>query len=309
METVTHDSSPLMVYDIDTVRDWLSKFPISLRLKSSSPTHFDHCQVEIQDKFLQQTHSISIMDLKKLTNYHRLAAEIVTATVAKKADEIYDFYYIGTLLTHEKDPSKMAVMRRFFTNLSTSKFHSHLSSQLQSALPFKLADFMHVPDRQTHPSGNWLIVFKSGRTTVRSRTSYKELEKLYRQLLRRDRKSNAKYVKKKVKRVIPSEKTPCVDGCTRFKTAGSNKHLLVSTCLECGQSTKTKVELVPTIYKTPWKHLQILQYVSWASVGGTCFASVKAILRQSLCLMVNDDCSLLQLKVLDKTLNRESRNL
>ena len=141
----------------------------------------------------------------------------------------------------------MAVMNRFFTNLSTSKLHSHLSSQEQTALPFKLADFMHVPDRQTLPSGNWLIVFKSGRTRVRSRTSYKELEKLYRQLLRRDRKSNAKYVKKKVKRVIPSEKTPCVDGCTRFKTAGSNKHLLVSTCLECGQSTKTKVELVPTI--------------------------------------------------------------
>ena len=256
METVTHDTSLLMVCDIDTVRAWLSQFPISLRLKSSSPTHFDHCQVEIQDKFLQQTHSISIRDLKRLTNYHKLAAEIVTATVAKEADEIYDFYYIGTLLTHEKDPSKLAVMHRFFTNLSTSKLHSHLSSQLQSALPFKLADFMHVPDRQTHPSGNWLIVFKSGRTRVRSRTSYKELEKLYRQLLRRDRikpgkrnasSQTAKYVKKKIKRVIPNEKTPCVDGCTRFKTTGSNQYLLVSTCLECGHSTKTKVELVQTI--------------------------------------------------------------
>ena len=39
-----------------------------------------------------------------------------------------------------------------------------------------------------------------------------------------------------------------------------------------------------------------------------CTASVKLILRQSLCLTVNDDCSLLQLKVLDKTLNKEYRN-
>ena len=192
METVTHDSSLLRVYDIDTVRDWLSKFPISLRLKSSSPTHFDHCQVEIQDKFLQQTHSISIRDLKRLTNYHKLAAEIVTATAAKETDEIYDFYYIGTLLTHEDEPAKLAVMHRFCTNPSTSKLYSHLSSQEQTTLPFKLADFMHVPDRQTLPNGNWLMVFKSGETSVRSHTSYNDIERLYRQLLRRNRITSEK---------------------------------------------------------------------------------------------------------------------
>ena len=187
MQNVTHDTFPLMVYDIDTVKAWLSKFPILLRLKSSSPTHFDHCQVEIQDEFLQQTHSISIRDLKRLTNYHKLATEIVTAAVAKETDEIYSFYYIGTLLTHENDPAKLAVMHRFFTNPSTSKLHSHLSSQEQTALPFKLADFMHVPDRQTLSSGNWLMVFKSGGMSVRSHTGYNEFEKLYRQLLRRHR--------------------------------------------------------------------------------------------------------------------------
>ena len=46
---------------------------------------------------------------------------------------------------------------------------------------------------------------------------------------------------------------------------------------------------------------------SWRNMF--CTASVKLILGQSLCLTVNDDCSLLQLKVLDQTSDRESRNL
>ena len=180
METVTHDSLPLMVYDIDTVRAWLSKFPISLRLKSSSPTHTDHCQVEIQDEFLQQTHSISIKDLKRLTSYHKLASEIATATAAKNNDLIRNFFYIGTLLTRENDPSKLAIMLRFFRNSSAGRLHSDLSSQNNTALPFKLADFMHVPDSQTDPSGNWLIVFKSGKIRVQTRKSHRDCEKSYR---------------------------------------------------------------------------------------------------------------------------------
>ena len=186
MENVSHDTVPLMGIDIDTVRVWLSKFPVSLILKSSSPTHFDHCQVEIQDEFLQQTHSLSIRDLKRLTNYHKLATEIVTAAITKETDELSEIYYIGTLLTHEKELANLPHLQRFFTNYHTYKLQSQLSSHEQTALPFKLSDFMHVPDRQTLPSGNWLVIFKSGRTSVQSHTSYTDMEKLYRQLLRRD---------------------------------------------------------------------------------------------------------------------------
>ena len=68
----------------DAVNAWLTEFPIFLQLKSASPTFSDNCQVELQDEILQQTHSISIKDLKRLTSYHKLASEIATATAAKK---------------------------------------------------------------------------------------------------------------------------------------------------------------------------------------------------------------------------------
>ena len=165
---------------LSTHRWWNS--PILLRITTLNA----RCQVELQNDLLRQTHSISIRDLKRLTTYHKLASEIAAMATAEEPDSICNFFYIGTLLTHEKEPAKLALLHRFFTNYPTYKLQSHLSSHEQTALPFKLSDFMHVPDRQTLPSGNWLVVFKSGRTSVRSHTSYKELAQLYRQLLWRD---------------------------------------------------------------------------------------------------------------------------
>ena len=40
-----------------------------------------------------------------------------------------------------------------------------------------MADFMHVPDSHTRPSGNWLIMFKSGELIVRRSTSYTKCRK------------------------------------------------------------------------------------------------------------------------------------
>ena len=84
MEDVKHNTLPLKDYAINAVNAWLTEFPIFLQLKSASPTFSDNCQVELQDELLQQTHSISIKDLKRLTGYHKLASEIATATAAKK---------------------------------------------------------------------------------------------------------------------------------------------------------------------------------------------------------------------------------
>ena len=62
MGHVTHNTLPLMDYDRDAVNAWLSEFPIVLRLKSSSPTLSDNCEVELQDEVFRQTYSISIKD-------------------------------------------------------------------------------------------------------------------------------------------------------------------------------------------------------------------------------------------------------
>ena len=158
---------------IEAVKAWLTEFPIFLRLKSAFPILDNHCQVELQDDLAQQTHSISIRDLKRLTTYHKLASEIATMATAEEPDSICNFFYIGTLMTHENDPAKLAVLLRFLRNSSTGELRSHLSPQNQTALPFKLADFMHVPDSQSHPSGNWLIVLKSGKMSVRPHRSYR----------------------------------------------------------------------------------------------------------------------------------------
>ena len=154
MENVTHNKLPQMNYTSDDVHSWLTEFPIFLQLKSSSTTFSDTCRVELQDELLQQTHSMSIKDLKRLSGYHQLASDV------EEHDLICNYFYIGTLLTHDDDPSKLDDMLRFFRNCSMGKLHSHSSSQDQTALPFKIADFMHVPDNQSHPSGNWLVMFK-----------------------------------------------------------------------------------------------------------------------------------------------------
>ena len=178
MVKVTHNKLPQMNYTIDDVHTWLTKFPIFLQLKSSSTTFSDNCRIELQDELFQQTHSMSIKDLKRLSGYHQLASDI------EEHDSICNYFYIGTLLTHDDDPSKLDDMLGFFRNCSTGKLHSHSSSQDQTAIPFKIADFMHVPDNITQPSGNWLIMFKSGKLMVRPSKSYAKCEKLYRQFLR-----------------------------------------------------------------------------------------------------------------------------
>ena len=178
MQHVTHNRLPLMNYTIDDVKSWLTEFPIVLQLKSSSTTFSDYCRVELQDELLQQTHSMSIKDLKRLRDYHQLASDI------EEHDLICNYFYIGTLLTHDDDPSKLDDMLRFFKNCSTDKLHSHSSPHDHTALPFEIADFMHTPDNLTDPSGNWLIMFNSGKLMVRQRKSYANCKELYRQFLR-----------------------------------------------------------------------------------------------------------------------------
>ena len=131
MEDFKHNTSPLKDYAIDAVNAWLTEFPIFLQLKSASPTFSDNCQIELQDELLQQTHSMSIKDLKRLRDYHQLASDI------EEHDLICNYFYIGTLLTHDDDPSKLDDMLRFFRNCSMGKLHSQTSSQDQTALPFK----------------------------------------------------------------------------------------------------------------------------------------------------------------------------
>ena len=139
------------------------------------PAFSDSCQVELHNDLLQQTHSISIRDLKRLATYHKLASEIATMDTTEEPNSICNFFYIGTLLSHEEDPTKLAILLRFLRNTSPGELRSHLST----GLTFKLADFMHVPDSQTDPSGNWLIVFKSGRMSVRPHRSYVDCKQFY----------------------------------------------------------------------------------------------------------------------------------
>ena len=167
-----------MNYTIDDVNSWLTEFPIFLQLKSSSTTFSENCRVELQDELLQQTHSISIKDLNRLSGYHHLARDI------EETDLICNYFYIGTLLTHDDDPSKLDDTLRFFKDCSMCKLHSHSSSQDQTAFPFKIADFMHIPDNLTEPSGNWLIMFNSGKLMVRQSKSYANCKELYTQFLR-----------------------------------------------------------------------------------------------------------------------------
>ena len=160
MANVTHNKLPQMNYTIDDVHTWLTKFPIFLQLKSSSTTFSDNCRIELQDELSKQTHSMSIKDLNRLSAYHQIASGMEEQRL------IRNYFYIGTLLTRDDDHFKPDDLLRFFRNCS------HSSSQDPTALPFKLADFMHVPDNQAQPSGNWLIVFKSGKLMVRRGTSY-----------------------------------------------------------------------------------------------------------------------------------------
>ena len=108
---------------------------------------------------------MSIKDLNRLSGYHQIASE------KEEQGLIRNYFYIGTLLTRDDDHFKPDDLLRFFRNCS------HSSSQDQTTLPFKLADFMHVPDNQAQPSGNWLIMFKSGELMVRRSTSYTKCKK------------------------------------------------------------------------------------------------------------------------------------
>ena len=122
MENVAHNKLPLMNYNINDVHSWLTEFPIRLQLKSPSTTFSENCRVELHDELLQQTHSMTIKDLKRLTGYHQLASDL------QEHDIICKYFYIGTLLTHDDDPSKLNDMLRFFRNCSPT--------QNQTALPF-----------------------------------------------------------------------------------------------------------------------------------------------------------------------------
>ena len=169
----------LTVMGFDAIYASLTEFPVLLRINPAFRPLCDRCKVELHNDVLQQKHSISIRDLKRLTSYHKLASEITTLAAAEKRESICNFFYIGSLLTNENDPAKLAILLRFLKNSSTSKLRSHLSTKNQAAFPFELADFMHIPDSQTHPSGNWLIVFKSGKMTVRRHRSYKDCRQIY----------------------------------------------------------------------------------------------------------------------------------
>ena len=185
-EQVTHNTLPTMDYDRHAVNAWLTEFPIQLQVKSSSATLSDNCHVELQDVLLRQTHSITIKDLKKLTSYHKLASEIAAASATATPTKVCNFFYVGTLLTHESDVHKLAVMLRFLKSSSMGAGRSPLSSQDKKALSFNLADFMHVPESQFHNSGNWIAAFKSGGINVRKHQSYTDCEAFW--SLRRERR-------------------------------------------------------------------------------------------------------------------------
>ena len=184
MGNVTHNTLPLMDYDRDAVNAWLSEFPIVLRLKSSSPTRGFHlsCEVELQDEVFRQTYSISIRDLKRLTCYHRRASEIAAgAADFETGYTLRNCFYIGKLLWNEKNNStKMAILFRLFTKSS-----GRLNREGQEILAFKLADFMHLPDSQSHSTGNWLTEHTSGKIGV-SCGSFTDCEKFY--AIRRERR-------------------------------------------------------------------------------------------------------------------------
>ena len=174
MAAVAHDTQKGITNN--DINASLKDFPILLQMK---PAFSDNCQVELHNDLLQQTHSISIRDLKRLATYHKLASEIATMDTTEEPNSICNFFYIGTLLSHEEDPAKflakLAIVHRFLRNTSPGELRSHIST----GLTIKLADFMHVPDSQTDPSGNWLIVFKSGRTSVRPHKSYVDCRQFY----------------------------------------------------------------------------------------------------------------------------------
>ena len=170
MAAVAHDTQKGITNN--DINASLKDFPILLQMK---PAFSDNCQVELHNDLLQQTHSISIRDLKRLATYHKLASEIATMDTTEEPNSICNFFYIGTLLSHEEDPTKLAILLRFLRNTSPGELRCHVST----GLTIKLADFMHVPDSQTDPSGNWLIVFKSGRTSVRPHKSYVDCRQFY----------------------------------------------------------------------------------------------------------------------------------
>jgi len=187
MENVTHNTLPPMDYARDTVNAWLTEFPVALRLLTSLPSLGDDCKVELQEDLSRQKHSLSIKNLQRLTRYHRLASEISASAVEKKTEEnVRNFYYVGTLLTHEKDPSKLSALARFLGSSSTSALRSEVATRDSMALFFKLEDFMHVPDSQAHPSGNWFAVHKSGQALIRPHQSFLNCENFW--ALKRERR-------------------------------------------------------------------------------------------------------------------------
>ena len=105
MAAVAHDTQK-GITDND-INASLKDFPILLQMK---PAFSDNSQVELHNDLLQQTHSISIRDLKRLATYHKLASEIATMATTEEPDSICNFFYIGTLLSHEEDPTKLAIV-------------------------------------------------------------------------------------------------------------------------------------------------------------------------------------------------------